>query len=474
VADQIPRALQESILTALAFDGEHGALIAAQVQPDYFDDNYRDIAERILKYRGQYGKPPGVHVDDLFSKELTDQKRGPRIRRVLTSLAQQSDGLNALFVASRTQDWIRHQLLGAAILKAGERYQMGGEAILEDVEGILYDALKYRQQTMDAGVRFSDTKRVMGFLRHNPDVFLLGIPGLDNRDIGPTREELLLYLAPKGSGKSWFCVHAAKQCLLQRAKVLHVSLEMSEFRVCQRYLQAFFSIARRKERLERVELEFDDLRRLRGFKARGFTPDLTLSDPKTKKFLRERLGDWGMRFANLIVKDFPTGTLTMSQFTSYLDYLASVEKFYPDVIIMDYPKLMRLGRDTLRLDLGRTLEELRGVAGERKLAMITPHQGSRQTINAKRTRSNQAGEDISVVQTADTVLAYSRTEAEERLGLGRLSVEHARNEGSGDMILLAQSYATGQYLMESAPMNNDVYWDRLKELTGGDEDDEEQ
>ena len=105
------------------------------------------------------------------------------------------------------------------------------------------------------------------------------------------------------------------------------------------------------------------------------------------------------------------------------------------------------------------------------MVCVAPHQGTRGTIGAKRVRSREAGEDISVVQTADTVLAYSRTEAEERLGLGRLSVEHTRDARGGSMILLSQALDIGQYVLNSAVMQP-AYWDRLKEVGGGDDDEE--
>jgi hypothetical protein len=83
-------------------------------------------------------------------------------------------------------------------------------------------------------------------------------------------------------------------------------------------------------------------------------------------------------------------------------------------------------------------------------------------------------EDISKVFTADVVLSYSQTEGEERLGLARLHVNYARSAARGQTVLLAQSYATGQYAMQSALMRQ-VYWDRLDEVSGadssGDDDD---
>ena len=53
----------------------------------------------------------------------------------------------------------------------------------------------------------------------------------------------------------------------------------------------------------------------------------------------------------------------------------------------------------------------------------------------------------------------------ERNGLARLRVDYARNAPRGQTVLLTQSYATGQYVLQAAIMR-ELYWERLEELTG--------
>jgi hypothetical protein len=176
---------------------------------------------------------------------------------------------------------------------------------------------------------------------------------------------------------------------------------------------------------------------------------------------------WGAKFGRLVVKSFPSGTLTIPQLRGYLDYLELAHKFIPNVLIVDYPFLLKHDSDNLRTSFGKSMVDLRGLADERNLALVAPTQSNRPGIGAKRVGSTNASEDISTVFTADTVLSYSQTRAEKDLGLARLSVEHARDTETGSYILLAQSYHTGQYVLESASLNSS-YWERLKEITGED------
>lgn len=473
--EQFTESLQEAVLAVLAFDQKYGALISAHVLPEHFDGLYNQIAGAVLQYRRKYNKPPGrAHLEDLFSRAKLDpsDRKTHALRSALIGLAQQAESINAEYVAGRAQDFVRSQKLKGALRSANERYLQGGDDAVSDVEGILHTALRFRQTTLDAGTFLSDADAALEFMTRQAEFYSTGIMQLDNIDLGIARKQLLLYIAPKGSGKSWFCVNAGRQSLLQKAKVCHISLEMDEGRVLARYYQSFFGIARRPDQYTRPVLEFDALERLTGFKLRKNKPKLDFADPGIRKILRGKINHWGARFKRLVIKSFPSGSLTMSQLRGYLDYLELVHKFIPDVLIIDYPDLMKTDADNLRISTGRMFVDLRGLGDERNMAVVAPTQSNRAGIGAKRVSSASASEDISKVFTADTVLSYSQTEPEKLLGLARLSVEHARDTETGMQLLLTQSYTTGQYVLESSFLSGSSYWERLKELTGEDIEDQ--
>lgn len=465
----LPESLQEAILAVLAFHTDKGALISAQVLPEHFDGLYHEIAAPVLAYRARYGKPPGrTHLEDLFARAKLDpsDRKTHALRRTLVNLAATSETVNAEYVVSRTQDFVRSQKLKAALLDANERYMQGGDEVVADVEAILNGALRFRQTTLDSGTFLSQYEKSSAFRVREEGGVSLGIQALDRLKIGLAPKQMLLYISPKNTGKSWMCVHAGRQSLIQKEFVLHVSLEMDEPEVLDRYYQSFFGIATLPEPYTKAFLEFDELERLTGFKTRKSKPRLDFGDPTIKAYLRKKVKHWGTRFDRLVIKAFPSGTLTIAQLESYLDYLELVEKFIPTVLIVDYPDLGKVGGDDFRLALGRYFVDLRGVLAKRNLAGFFPTQSGRASIGAQRVSSTDVTEDISKVFTADTVLSYSQTAAEAKLGLARLSVEHARYAPKGTLVLLAQSYPTGQYVTQSAALVNNLYFDKLKETSG--------
>ncbi len=469
--ESLTESLQEAVLAALAFDTKHGGLIAAQVQAENFSGLYRDVATAVLNYRQRYNKPPGTaHLEHIFSAAQLDpsNRANHALRRILVTLSQQAEGINGEYVLSQTQGFIRHQKLGAALLAANERYVQGGEASTGETEDILQAALRFRETTLDAGTFLSEVDKSSAFTPQGEQFYSLGIPLLDKQGIGLYLKRQFLYIGPKGSGKSFFCVHAGRQALLQKAKVLHVTLEMPEIEVLDRYYQSFFGLATRPGHFNKVHFELDELFRLTGFKVRKSKPRLDFTDPAIGKILKKKVAHWGTRFNRLVIKEFPSGTLTIKQLTGYLDYLEMSHQFVPNVLIVDYPDLFNIPTRDFRLALGRVFVDLRGIAGDRNLALVTPTQGGRASIGAKYVASTHVAEDVSKLFTADTIATFSRTKAEERLGLGRLSIEHARGASAGSVVLLSQAYSIGQYVLDAVPLNN-AYWDRLEAVGGTDD-----
>src|SRR5206468_3066557 len=119
----------------------------------------------------------------------------------------------------------------------------------------------------------------------------------------------------------------------------------------------------------------------------------------------------------LVIREFPSGSLTMDGLRAYLDGLERLHKFVPDIILLDYPALMAIDPARLRIDLGRGTMELRGIAGERNLMLVTPQQGNRAGEKTRWLGREHQAEDYSQGMTADIQLAYNQTLDERTLGL---------------------------------------------------------
>lgn len=242
-----------------------------------------------------------------------------------------------------------------------------------------------------------------------------------------------------------------------------VTLEFEEQKYGQRILQGLFSYKKREDdEFKYPEFVVDDGKladvRLKTSRRPSLdnARDLKALGRKVREFRQKDL---------LRVKQFPTGQLTNHGLEAYLDALQAQENFSPDLLVVDYPRLMRLDPRNLRLELGQAIIDLRGMGVERNMAVAVAAQGNREGGEVKEMRKKHIGEDYSILQTADVVMMYSQTQAEYELQLARLKIDKGRDDADRFSVLIAQSYSSGQFVLDSRRLDKD-YWAVLEAKKG--------
>lgn len=470
VPEQLEANLQVSLLALLGYSTKRGVEVAIQVPPDLYDQGaHKEIAKATIAYRLKYGKAPGPKQMPILVEKLPLAEEQIKVARLLASkFPQHLKGMNRDFVVEQAREFaIRQNYKRAALGAAIEANKSHGSN--DSVRKLMYDAIMYSPENLDKGMSLAD-ERSLAFLDEQEQVWPLGIKPLDDAGIGLARGTLMLYLAKKNSGKSWMCVHVGRQMLKRGLKVLHISLEMSETQVAKRYHQAFNAMSRNYNKYIRVKFDRDKAGNAQGWDIKHVKPKLSQLDPAARRKLLKRMKIWHKEFNNLRIKRFPSGKLTVSALVQYLDQLGSIDDFYPDVVLLDYPDLMEIKSDNHRLDTGRTYVDLRGLAVERNFALFTPSQINRQGYEVELVTSVNSAEDISKVNTADIVLTYSQTRLEKTVGLARLYANHVRDSEAGAEVAISQAYAVGQYVV-SAHLMGDSYKDTIRDQKGKGKDD---
>lgn len=465
---QIPSSnLQEDLLILLCFDDEKARTLRRLLKPQYFDAIYARIVEVACRYIDKFGDAPGdalpTLLDHITSKE--DAVSTATIK-TLQNLFQSRGHVNTKYAFDRLHAFIRRQVLREGIIAASMELQ--GEVVddnrIDEAERVLMDALRRRIEVFEPGTFLGDADEVLKFLDVIDDqTFPTGIRELDARQAGPVRGGLHLFVAPAKAGKtSWLC-HIGKMAMMHRMRVAHISLEMSEPRVIARYMQGMFSIAKRATPTIRTEWTLDELNRFTELTEMQHTPALSFDAADIREQLRSRVTRMSGRLKRIVVKAFATGSLTIEALAAYLDLLADSTGFAPDILLLDYADLMRFdgGRD-FRIALGNLYKDLRGLAGERDIAIATVTQATRQASRRGRTSAEDVAEDWSKIATADTVLTYACTAAERAKGLARITVAAHRNDEDKFSVVLSQNYASGQFALNSAPMNS-TYLDMVND-----------
>lgn len=461
-SDYPETAAQENFLCLLCFDEQSALIIRGYVDVELFESNvYREIASQAVGFLDSYKKPIGQHLPDMFEHILQGEdkrKAGLYSDTIMFLKGMHDEGINTDFVLSQLHRFVQKQSLKKAVMVAAESIQSDN---IEEAEQAIDKYWRQETSIFDAG-QFLNVGNATSFLDVQADVLPTGIPFFNTISFGLEPKTTMMIIAASGRGKTWGLIHFGKMAAINRQKVLHVTLEMSEEKIKARYMQSFLSLSRRdaEHEITRFETEHGSMSRL----VRTTITRPTLSDPGIRKYVQDRVNKVARRMA-VVVKGFPTNTLTIRGLEAYLDSLDRQHHFQPDVIILDYLDLMQVSAESLRLDLGVIGKDFRRVCVERSMCGATASQTNRSGEDVKIITSKHLAEDYSKAQTSDRVMTYNQTRQEKALGLARLFVAKNRDEEDNGLVIVSQRYHIGQFCLDSALLSQ-FYDDAVLELAG--------
>ena len=219
---------------------------------------------------------------------------------------------------------------------------------------------------------------------------------------GVSRKSLTIFLAATGVGKTLVMCHCAASNLMNNKNVLYITNEMSEERIGER-IDANL-----------MDIMLDDLK-------------ILPKESYQKKInrLRERT------IGKLIIKEYPTATASVSHFRHLLQELKIKKKFIPDIIYVDYLNIcissrLKQGNNVNTYSYIKAIaEELRGLAVEYNVPVISATQSNRDGYNNSDIDLTNTSESIGLPATCDFMVALISTEELE--GLNQLLVKQLKN-----------------------------------------------
>src|SRR3972149_4880226 len=452
VQDELSPMTQENLLVLLTFDEKSCSLLSGIDLRLLGSDIYRNIASVCINYYKVWKQPVGNHLPDLLETYLkNDNEKADIYKSILVNLHENKDKVNKEYVLKSLETFLDAQNLKLRICNAAAYLQEGR---LVEAKSELAKNFKETLSIFKPGLVFNNSDHLRDLLKsqEEKEYIYTGIKELDVDLICPKRKAQYLMMGLPKAGKSRWLVHLGKMACLQRKRVVHITLEMSEEEIGELYIQAFFAVSKRKIGIMQ-HLMFSLSEDGKFFNTEEINLDgiLTFEDPeKTEKILK-LVKD--LKRTELIIKEFPEGCLTIDMLKTYLDSLEMSTGFIPDVLIVDYPDLMSVSRDAIRTSISRNFVDLRGLAQDRNLFNLVVTQSNRAGEGIKLLTASNLSEDFSKVMTADEFLTLNQTEAEYELGLARIYHERGRGSRKGSLIIVSQNPSIGQFILSSARMS---------------------
>lgn len=470
---EIPDSIQELIVALLYYGNTKDVrAVRALVPLESFDGHYRDMADAAMKYMDRYEQPPGEHtgevVQSIHARSTADEKI---YRRLAASIADSADAINARYIIDTAGAFEHKQRI---VTKAAEALELiDRSSTAEDIQraaALLADAAKNRARDRVDDFDFRQPGTLLRLLvdeQEENNTINLGIPPYDYWRAGPSRGELHMLIAPPSSYKSWWLIHVGKRAIMQGWRVVHVTIEINAVDASRRYLQALNGWTKRKvEGLTKPVFDRDDNGYALTIDEREVDAPALNSLPR--KYRRRLVAS--AHHYRLRVVGYPSGSLTMEMLEGYLNTLEVTERYLPDLLIVDYVDEMYVDTRNYRHDVGALYTALRGLGQRRNMAVATVSQANREAEGVKWVTRKNAAEAFNKIAKADVGFTLSRTVSEKKLGLARLNIVRARNDGGEQSrVIIGQSIPTGQFVVDWAKMHEDDYWTMIDEPGGNDD-----
>lgn len=390
--------LERTIFSNLVNNTEYGSKVFAFLTPEYFHDHTeRTVFNTISEYVNTYNAFPSKEallIEVSNRTDLNDDQYGD-CKDIVNQIPKTVDPLTSLeWLIDSTEKFCQDKAIYNAILESMK--------IIDDKDGniskgaipqLLSDALAVSFNA-DIGLDFLESAEARYEYYHRKEEKIPFDLEYFNKITkgGLSRKEMHIIIAPTGIGKSMVMCHMAAANLALGSNVLYITLEMSQERIAERIDQNMLNISN------------DDLKDM------------------PKDMFIKRVAKLGEKTTGkLIVKEYPTASAGSANFRHLLNELKNKKGFVPDVIYVDYLNIcssskLRGNNQANSYTIVKSIaEELRGLAVEFNLAMVSATQTNREGMYNTEIDLTNTSESIGITHTAGLIIALISTPQLEEL-----------------------------------------------------------
>ena len=406
--------LEQKILKHLILDEEYTRKTLPFIKGEYFQESSEKLLfSEIESYVNKYNTMPTqealiIEIDKRVNLTDDQHKKTIALVKQITIDPEVSD---TKWLIDATEDFCQEKAIYNGIMQSiqilddknknnTEKLDKGSiPKILADALSVSFDNHIGHDFIDDAETRYDFYHKVERRIPFDLDYLNRITKG------GLAEKSLNIVLAGTGVGKSLFMCHCAAANLTMGKNVLYITMEMAEERIAERI----------DANLMNVELD-----RLIGMPKETYLKKVESLREKTK--------------GKLIIKEYPTASANVNHFSHLLNELKLKRQFIPDIIYIDYLNIC----SSARMKMGASInsytyikaiaEELRGLAVEHKLPIVSATQTTRSGFTNSDVGLEDTSESFGLPATADLMFALISTE--ELADLNQIMVKQLKNRYS--------------------------------------------
>lgn len=397
--------MEDTILSHLISDDEYGRKVLPFLKEEYFhEDSYKNVFNLINEYVGKYN---GFPTKEVLLIELSNQSppknfKGSwkevfeRSEKIISDL-KTDDGTGEQWLVDKTEEFCKEKALFNAISESIKVIENKSNVLKGGLPELFKEALSVGFDVRIGHDFLEDWEERWESYRSVVDrvPFDLHYFNLITR-YGFPKKTLNCFIAGTGVGKTLCMCHLAASNLRDQKNVLYITNEMGETgdpSISQRIDSNLLDVPLDKL----VDIPKDDY------------------EKETEKLRRNTKG-------KLIVKEYPTASSGAAHYRLLLNELRLKKNFIPDIIYVDYLNIcistrIKMGSGVNSYTYIKAIaEELRGLAQEYDVPVVTATQANRQASVASDFGMESTSESFGLPMTVDFMMALISTEEYDESG----------------------------------------------------------
>jgi replicative DNA helicase len=381
---------QVKVLYSLLNDKQFLQNIADVLTIDYFESPaHKWIVGIILDYYTKYNTYPTMEVLKIELKKEKNEVLQVSIKEELKqAYTATQDDID--YVKEEFFNFCKNQKLKDALLSSVDLLTSGE---FEGIRKIIDEALR-AGSAKDIGHEYD--KDIESRFREEEDK-KIPFPWKVFNDItdgGIGGSNLMLLFAPPGVGKSTVVCNIAAHCLKTGYNVVYYTLELDERYVGKKIDSILTGVEVKMLKFHRKEVEAA-VKNLKG---------------------------------KIVIKEYSPGRASLGTIESHIKQLESNNDFIPDLIIIDYPDLLkpRKSRKESKEEIDDIYTDLKGMAKDLKIPFVCPSQINRMGAKDEIIEGDKVAGSFQKTMIADLSISLSRRRKDKINGTGRFHIMKSR------------------------------------------------
>ena len=358
------------------------------LKSEYFHDNVdRAVFNSIVDYVNKYNNNPTADALVIEMGEKNNVKEYDSVVALINELDRSKVDYDEKWLLDTTEKFCQDKAVYNSIMESIEILDGKSKKDKGSIPNLLTEALSVSFDSHIGHDYLEDSEDRFNYYNrkeeHIPfDISLLN----DITEGGLTNKTLNVLMASPGAGKTLAMCHMAANAMTTGHNVLYITLEMAEEKISERIDANLMNVS------------MADLKSL----------PKQIYDKKISDIRHKAMG-------KLIVKEYPTVQAGAGHFRHLVKELAMKRKFVPDMIFIDYINLCQSmvyrGTNVNSYEKIKSIaEELRGLAVELVVPIITATQINRTGAASSDVSMENVAESFGLPATADLFLALIRTD----------------------------------------------------------------